>query len=250
MLRGRVVPEHSYTLLMTDTHSTKYQLDSVIQSRASVRAFTQRPVSDATVEDILRVAARAPSGVNTQPWRAYVLRGECKEALVRKVCKVHDGIYRQEVDPSEFKEEYPYYPHQWFSPYLDRRRQNGLALYELVGISKGDKDRMHHQHQNNFRFFGAPVGIMFTVHRELEQGSLIDYGMFLQNVMLAARARELDTCPQAAWNAYARIILPHVGASENEMLVCGMSLGYRDESAAVNRLQTPREETRSFVKFV
>lgn len=233
-----------------DIEALQQAVDAVIAARSSIRAFTDRPVAEADIEGILRVAARAPSGVNSQPWRAYVLRGESKDALVRKTCAAHDALHRQEVDAAAFREQYPYYPQKWFSPYLDRRRQNGYALYDLIGIAKGDKERMHHQHQNNFRFFGAPVGIMFTMHRDLGQGSMIDYGMFLQNVMLAAKARGLDTCPQAAWNAYASIILPHIGAGPDEFLLCGMSLGYADREATVNRLQTPREAPASFVTYV
>jgi nitroreductase len=232
------------------TLEVQQAVDAVIQGRSSVRAFTDRAVADGVVEEILRVAARAPSGVNSQPWRAYVLRGERKDELVRRACAAHDAQHRQEVDAALFRAQYPYYPEKWFSPYLDRRRQNGFALYDLIGIAKGDKERMHLQHQQNFRFFGAPVGIMFTMHRDLGQGSMIDYGMFLQNVMLAARARGLDTCPQAAWNAYASIILPHVGAGPDEILLCGMSLGYADTEAVVNRLQTPREEPASFATYV
>ncbi|HUH59431.1 MAG TPA: nitroreductase [Candidimonas sp.] len=225
-------------------------LDRIVRERSSVRAFTGQAVSDQQVEEILRVASRAPSGVNAQPWRVYVLRGPARKDLVQKVCAAHDALFREEIPASEYTGQYPYYPSKWFDPYLQRRRQNGYALYQVLGIAKGEKDRMHRQHQNNFRFFGAPVGIMFTMHRDLGQGALLDYGAFLQNVMLAAKARGLDTCPQAAWNTYAKIILPLIGAGPDEILVCGMSLGYRDDTHAVNMLRTPREEPGSFVTFV
>ena len=136
------------------------------------------------------------------------------------------------------------------SPYIDRRRENGWSLYGLLGITKGDKDKMHAQHQRNYRFFDAPLGFMFTVDRVLERGSLVDYGMFLQNVMVAARARGLHTCPQAAWNGYAKIILPHIKAGLEEMLVCGMSMGYADETALINGFHTPREPVAAFTHWV
>jgi nitroreductase len=157
------------------------------------------------------------------------------------------------ADPSlasEYQEAYDYYPEQWVSPYIDRRRENGWGLYGLLGIGKGDKDKMHAQHQRNFRFFDAPVGLMFTVDKVMGRGSLVDYGMFLQSLMVAARAQGLHTCPQAAWNGFAKIILPHIGAGDNEMLVCGMSLGHADPDDKVNDFHTPRESVASFTRWL
>ena len=172
---------------------------------ASRRARScRRPVPRETIEDILHVASRAPSGTNTQPWKVYVLQGASRDALVDKVCAAHDAIYADPSVAAEYTEEYDYYPTKWMSPYIDRRRENGWGLYGLLGIAKGEKDKMHAQHQRNFRFFDAPVGLMFTMDRIMGRGSLMDYGMFLQNVMVAARARGLHTCPQAAWNGFAQ----------------------------------------------
>ncbi|HEY0824603.1 MAG TPA: nitroreductase [Ramlibacter sp.] len=226
-------------------------VDAAIASRFSCRAFLRdREVPRPLVEEILTLASRAPSGTNTQPWKVYVLRGASRDALVRKVCAAHDAVYADPSLAQEYREEYDYYPTRWVSPYIDRRRENGWSLYGLLGIAKGEKDKMHAQHQRNFRFFDAPVGLMFTIDRVLGRGSLMDYGMFLENIMVAARARGLHTCPQAAWNGYARIILPHVGAGGDEMLVCGMSLGYADLQAPVNAFHTPREPAASFAHWV
>jgi nitroreductase len=226
-------------------------VDDAIASRFSCRAFLrEREVPRETILDILEVASRAPSGTNTQPWRVYVLQGATRDALAQKVCAAHDAIYADPSQAAKYTEEYEYYPTKWVSPYIDRRRENGWSLYGLLGIAKGEKDKMHAQHQRNFRFFDAPVGLMFTIDRVLGRGSLMDYGMFLENVMVAARARGLHTCPQAAWNGFARIILPHVRAGENEMLVCGMSLGYADQQALVNTFRTPREPAASFTHWV
>jgi nitroreductase len=216
-------------------------VEGAIATRMSIRAYLERPVERHKIEHLLQLASRAPSGTNTQPWRVYVLQGDSRQALVDQVCAAHDAIREQPELAQHYKEEYDYYPTQWKDPYLARRRENGWGLYGLLGIERGQKDKMHAQHQRNFRFFDAPVGLIFTIDRSLGRGSLLDYGMFLQNVMLAARAQGLHTCPQAAWNDYHSIVLPHVGAGAGEMMVCGMSLGYADLDALVNRFYTPRD---------
>ena len=225
-------------------------VDAAIEGRLSVRAFLPKPVPRDTIEHLLRVASRAPSGTNTQPWKVYVLQGASRDALVQKVCAVHDAIRANPALAEQYQEAYDYYPRQWVSPYIDRRRENGWGLYGLLGITKGDKDKMHAQHQRNFKFFDAPVGLMFTVDKIMGGGALVDTGMFMQNLMVAARAHGLDTCPQAAWNNFASIILPHVGAGENEMLVCGMALGYADPSDKVNTFVTPREPVQDFTTWL
>ena len=225
-------------------------VDAAIENRFSARAFLPTPVPRQVLESILHVASRAPSGTNAQPWKVYVLQGAKKDELVQKVCAAHDELRQHPELETKFREDYDYYPRHWVEPYLGRRRQNGWSLYGLLGIGKGDKDAMHAQHQRNFRFFDAPVGLMFTLDRVMGQGSLVDYGMFLQNIKVAARARGLHTCPQAAWNDYASIVLPHVGATADEMLVCGMSLGHADEAALVNTYSTPREAVANFTHWV
>lgn len=223
-------------------------VDAAINSRMSTRAFLPDPVPRATIKHLLRLASRAPSGTNTQPWKVYVLQGASRDSLVEKVCAAHDAV---RADPSLAEQEaYDYYPEKWVSPYIDRRRENGWSLYGLLGITKGDKDKMHAQHQRNFRLFDAPVGLMFTVDRVLGRGSLVDYGMFLQTLMIAARGHGLHTCPQAAWNNFAGIILPHIGAGDSEMLVCGMSLGYADPNHLINGFHTPREPVESFTHWL
>ncbi len=225
-------------------------VDAAITSRMSVRAFTQAPVSRDTIEHLLQVASRAPSGTNTQPWKVYVLQGGSRDTLCDKVCAAHDAIRANPELAAEHREAYDYYPEKWVSPYIDRRRENGWGLYGLLGIGKGDKDKMHTQHQRNYRFFDAPVGMMFTIDRVMGRGSLVDYGMFLQNIMVAARGHGLDTCPQAAWNGFAKIILPHIGAGADEMLVCGLALGYADATHVVNTFHTPRAGVQDFTHWL
>lgn len=225
-------------------------VDAAISSRMSARAFTQQAVARQTLVDILDVARRAPSGTNTQPWRVYVLEGANRDALVDKVCSAHDALRADPSLASSYRDPYDYYPEKWISPYIDRRRENGWGLYGLLGIGKGDKDRMHAQHQRNYRFFDAPVGLMFTIDRVLGRGSLLDYGMFLQSIMVSARGHGLHTCPQAAWNGFSSIILPHIQAEPQEMLVCGMALGYADADDPVNTFHTPRERVEDFTRWL
>ncbi|MFZ4479212.1 MAG: nitroreductase [Rhodoferax sp.] len=225
-------------------------VDRAISSRMAVRAFTPQAVPRQTLVELLQVASRAPSGTNTQPWKVYVLQGASRDQLVHKVCATHDALRANPALAADYQEQYDYYPAQWVSPYIDRRRENGWGLYGLLGIGKADRDKMHVQMQRNFRFFDAPVGLMFTLDKGMGRGSLLDYGTFLQNIMVAARGRGLSTCPQQAWNMFNKIILPHIGASAQEMLVCGMALGYADETAVVNTFHTPRVPVEDFVHWL
>jgi nitroreductase len=225
-------------------------VDQAITSRQSIRQFLATAVPHETITQILEVASRAPSGTNTQPWRVTVLQGASLSSLCAKVCAAHDALRTNPELAVEFKEAYNYYPEKWTSPYIERRRENGWGLYNLLGIGKADKDAMHAQQHRNFSFFDAPVGLIFTLDSTLERGSLIDYGMFLQNIMVSARGHGLHTCPQAAWNRFAKIILPHVGAAPGDMLVCGMALGFADDAALINTFRTPRVPATEFVTWL
>ncbi|MCC9597342.1 MULTISPECIES: nitroreductase [unclassified Rubrivivax] len=231
---------------MTPTPDSIAAVDAAITSRRSIRAFRPDPVPRETVERILEVASRAPSGTNVQPWKVTVLTGAAKARLSARIRAAYD-------DPAErarHAEEYAYYPAEWVSPYIERRRKVGWDLYGLLGIAKGDKQRMHEQHGRNYAFFDAPVGLIFTIGRVLGQGSWLDYGMFLQNVMVAARARGLDTCPQAAFTQFHRIVADELALPADEMLVCGMALGYADPEAPENALVTEREPVAGFARFL
>ncbi len=221
-------------------------VDDAITTRRSIRAFLPTPVTRQEIEAILAVAARAPSGTNTQPWRVHVLTGQAKAALSAEIRAAFDDPAQR----AQHTEEYAYYPTQWQSPYIDRRRKVGWDLYSLLGIGKADKERMHLQHAKNYDFFGAPVGLMFTVDRVMQQGSWLDYGMFLQSLMVAARARGLDTCPQAAFTQFHRIIARHLALAPQEMVVCGMALGHADPTAIENTLHTEREPVSGFARFL
>jgi nitroreductase len=233
----------------TITAQSTAAVDAAIASRRSVRAFLPAPVPRQTIEDILAVASRAPSGVNTQPWKVTVLTGAAKDGLSQRILAAHDANAAAASVGADVG-EYDYYPTEWVSPYVERRRKIGWDLYGLLGIAKGDKARMHAQHARNYRFFGAPVGMIFTIDRILRQGSWLDYGMFLENIMVAARGRGLDTCPQAAFIGFHEVIAEHLALPANEMVVCGMSLGHADESAVESRLVTEREPVSSFARFL
>ncbi|KQQ87944.1 nitroreductase [Massilia sp. Leaf139] len=226
--------------------SPQNAVDAAITSRRSIRAFLDKPVERSDIERILEVAARAPSGTNTQPWKVYVLTGQARVALSDAILAVH-------LDPEQSRqhtEEYAYYPREWVSPFIDRRRKVGWDLYGLLGLSREDKAGMAAQHARNFRFFDAPVGLIFTIDRVMEQGSWLDYGMFLQNIMVAARGRGLDTCPQAAFTQYHRVIAEQLQLPPNETVVCGMALGWADPGKIENTLVTEREPLSAFVRFL
>ncbi len=215
----------------------------LIESRHSIRAFLPAPVPRQIIEQILATAARAPSGTNTQPWHVHVLTGTRRAQLVKAVCDAYDHA------AADHEYEYDYYPTEFFEPYLSRRRTVGFALYGLLGIAKGDRTAMQAQHRRNYEFFGAPVGLMFTIDRRLGKGSWLDYGGFLQNIMLAARAFGYDTCPQAAWVQFHRVVGTQLVLPNNEQLVCGMALGRADPAAPENQLVSERAPLAEFVKF-
>jgi len=217
-------------------------VEDAIAQRRSVRAFKPDPVPRATVERILQVAARAPSGTNMQPWKVHVLTGVAKDRLSAAILEAFDG-------EEEHKSEWAYYPKQFRDPYLARRRKVGWDLYGLLGIARGEAEKMHAQHGRNYTFFDAPVGLVFTVDRDLEIGSWLDYGMFLQNVMVVARSHGLETCPQAAFAPYHRVVRAELGLPDMEAVVCGMSLGYADWDRVENTLITERAALDEFVTF-
>ncbi|WP_269929712.1 nitroreductase [Aminobacter sp. HY435] len=219
-------------------------VDEAIISRRSVRAFLPTPVEDSVISDILDVAARAPSGTNMQPWKVYVTSGETLRGIGEAI--LNSGVRAEKA----VWDEYKYYPDQFFEPYLGRRRANGFGLYSTLGIGRRDVDRMRAQHDRNFVFFDAPVGMIFTIDRRLNQGSWIDYGMFLQNIMIAARARGLHTCPQAAFAPYHRQIRPVLGIPEEEVVVCGMALGHEDTSKPESTFRTDRAPQEEWVQFL
>lgn len=221
-------------------------VDQAIVTRRSIRAFLPTPVAREDIAAILEVAARAPSGTNIQPWKVTVLTGAARQRLSDAIV----AVYHDKEALAQHSEEYAYYPREWKSPFIERRRKVGWDLYALLGLGRDNKAGMAAQHARNFQFFDAPVGLIFTIDRILEQGSWLDYGMFLQNIMVAARGRGLDTCPQAAFTQFHKIIAEQLALPDNETVVCGMALGYADPSKIENSLITERVPLEQFARFL
>jgi nitroreductase len=229
---------------MTPADTATSIVDAAITTRKSVRAFLSTPVERATVEQLLAVASRSPSGSNIQPWKVRVVAGEVRQQLTQAIL---DAIARDGFD--KYQREWNYYPVQWREPFLGRRRKIGWDMYGLLGIGKGDHEGTHQARLRNYEFFGAPVGMIFTLDEDLEIGSWLDLGILLGTIMIAARGRGLETCPQAAFADFHSIIRPILGIPANEIVICGLALGHADPDAPVNALQTERAAVSEFTTF-
>ncbi|BBK29766.1 nitroreductase [Stella humosa] len=227
-----------------DHHARGNPVLDAIAGRTSVRAFLPTPVDRETIERILAVASRAASGSNTQPWKVYVVTGAARDRLTADVLHAHNH------EEADHVREYEYYMVNWRDPYLARRRKVGWGLYGILGIGRADKAEMHAQRGRNYLFFDAPVGIILTIERDLEQGSWVDLGIFLSNLMTAARGLGLETCAQAAFANFHKVLRRHLPIPDQEMVVCGIALGHADPDAIVNRLETEREPVSAFARFV
>lgn len=212
-----------------------------VTSRRSIRAFTDQPVPDETLRTILADASRAASGTNIQPWHVTVLQGQAKDGLV-------DAIQAAFDDGATEKDE-KYYPSEFVEPYRARRRKIGWDMYGLIGIEKGDYEKMAAQARQNYEFFGAPVGLIFTMHETMSYGGWMDLGLYMANIMTLAREHGLDTCPQAAWREFETAIHTHLQLPEDQRVIVGMALGYEDTSAVINELRTERADLSEFVDF-
>jgi nitroreductase len=219
-------------------------VDEAIRSRQSVRAFLPTPVGRSTVEELLRLASRSASGSNIQPWRVRVIAGDAKARLTQAI---FDAVARDGFEP--YQREWNYYPVRWREPFLGRRRKIGWDMYNLLGVPKGDFEGTRQARMRNYEFFGAPVGMIFTLDEDLEIGSWLDLGIFLGSVMIAARGHGLHTCPQAAFADFHGIIRPLLDIPENEIIICGMALGHIDPDAPVNGLKTERADLDAFATF-
>jgi len=218
--------------------------DEALRTRRSVRQFLPALVSGSTVRELLALASRAPSGSNIQPWTVHVAMGATRERLCGAILEALDGDGR-----NRHKREWNYYPQQWREPFLGRRRKIGWDLYGLMGIKKGDHEAAEAYRRRNYDFFDAPVGMIFTLEEDLEIGSWLDLGIYLGSLMIAARGLGLDTCPQAAFADFHKVIRDILGIPERQIIVCGMALGYADNSAVVNKLETQRAGVDEFAFF-
>jgi len=215
---------------------------NALQKRKSVRAFLDREVSTEIIERILDAARWAPSGVNTQPWQVAVVRGETKRDLQERL---ENSFHAGEAKAMD----YQYYPAEWMGVYRQRRKECGLQLFSTLNISREDKDKQVAQWAANYRAFDAPVMLLFFMDKGLGTGSFLDYGMFLQSLMLAAVEEGLATCAQAALGEYPGIVKEMLGYPDDSILLGGMALGYEDADATVNSYRTPRAEVDAFTQF-
>ena len=215
-----------------------------IESRKSIRAFTDQPVEKELLSKLLQISQRSPSGTNTQPWYVYLCTGDVKQAITDDVLKM------AAEGKSKKYEDYDYYPPVWRDVHQARRRAVGWGLYGLLGIEKGDREGSARQGARNFKFFDAPVGLFVTVDSYVTRGSWADAGMYIQTIMLAARGLGLHTCPQAAWIPLQEPVFKHLGIPEDQELVTGMSLGYADKDAIENTLVSEREDVTNVARFV
>ncbi len=218
------------------------QLKETLLNRKSTRAYLDKPVELEKIQRILDLARHAPSGVNTQPWQIAVVSGETKKGLDKKL----EEAFRSGVKAAM---DYQYYPQQWKEPFKSRRKACGLKMYSALNISRDDRQRQKDQWAANYRAFDAPVELFFFLDNCAEQGTFLDYGMFLQSVMLAAVDQGLATCPQASLSEYPQIVKQALGRDDELLLICGMALGYEDSEAAVNNYRTGREEYSAFTEF-
>ena len=210
------------------------KVSEAIATRKTIRAFKSDPVARNTIEEIIALAARAPSGGNLQPWKVYALLGPARDELVRRVAEV------RKVHPMGTTPEYHIYPPDLTEPYRTRRFRIGEAMYATINIPREDKLARLKFFSANWEFFGAPCGLIFTIDRQMQQGQWADLGMFMENIMLLAREHGLHTCPQEAWAMFHPQIREYLSVPENEMIFCGMGVGFADEAAAVNSLVTER----------
>ncbi len=216
-------------------------VEAALGGRRSIRRFLATPVPEATVRAILELSARSPSGANMQPWLVHVVTGAARERLAQAVIAA--------ARAGEASPDYRYYPANWFEPYLARRRKVGFDLYALLGIARHDKAAREAQALENFTFFGAPVGLFVTLDRRLDRGSWIDCGMFLQSVLLAARAFGLETCAQASWVRHGGTTRRTLGIGDDQVLISGIALGHPDPDAPENGLVTERAPVDAFTTF-
>ena len=216
-----------------------------IMTRRSIRRFLPEPVPRASLMRILEGAATAPSGHNIQPWKVYAVAGAVKDRISAGILSAIANEPAAQHQP-----EFDYYPINWFEPFIGRRRKLGHELYAILGIAREDKAARERQMLENYKFFGAPVGLFVTFDRRLAAGTFMDVGMFIENILIGARGEGLDTCGQAAFNWYHEAIRKHLPMEDSELLACGISLGYADPNAPENKLMPEKLAVEQFTTFL
>ncbi len=229
---------------MDDLSQPAPDVFAAARTRRSIRAYKRDPVPIEIVREIVALGRHAPSGSNIQPWRVHVLTG----ATLKRVGAAIQQAFL--TDEPGHKRDYDYYTDPIVDPYLARRRQCGWGLYGTLGIGRGDREKSKAYRATNYNFFGAPAGLVFTIDRKLEKGSWLDYGMFLQTIMLAARAKGLHTCAEAAIASYPDIVRRELAITHDWIVICGMAMGYSDPDAVINTFQPPRIALEEYAVFM
>ncbi|WP_350334542.1 nitroreductase [Coralliovum pocilloporae] len=214
-----------------------------VRRRMSCRAFRPDPVPDDALRAILETALWSPSGSNMQPWHIHVVRGESRNKLVQAIQNQSHKL------PDGEGSELAFAPSPLPDPYKTRSRECGMALYEAIGIERSDRAGRLAQYAQNLAFFGAPVGLFFTVDRSFDRGQWGDIGMLMQTIMLLACEHGLDTCAQQSWLEWPQTLTTHLSIPDNHVLVCGMSLGYGDETHPINQWRTRRDPLENCTTF-
>ena len=217
-------------------------VEHAITTRRAIRAFRPDPVGLAVVSRILTVASHAPSGSNIQSWSLHVVTGQPLKRL-------SEELVAEFMSGAPERPDFSYYPTNWRSPYVERRRKTGWSLYGLAGVARGDREAGRRQRARNYSFFGAPVGLVFAIDDDLNEGSWVDNGMLMQSIMILARAHGLHTCPLAAIGNYPDIVRRHLGIPDSQIVIAGMGIGYIDPDDPTNRLMTDREPVSSFCTY-
>jgi nitroreductase len=226
---------------MNPPRNTDLSALDAVSNRRSVRRFQHTPVDVEIIRAILKGASRSASGTNIQPWLVHVVSGEARQRL-------SDAVL-QAAESDETSLEYDYLPAKLEEPYLSRRRKLGFDLYALYGIDRKDMAARKRAALRNYEFFGAPVGLFFTLERDMGYGPWIDCGMFMQNVMILARAHGLETCPQQAWCEFGAVVHRELAIPDNHVVVSGMALGYEDRAAVENSLVSERVGVDEFATW-
>ncbi|PVZ72303.1 nitroreductase [Pelagibaculum spongiae] len=217
-------------------------LSQLIQSRYSCREYLEQPIEPKLLQQILTVASASPSGGNIQPWQVSMVSGESLQRLTSALCAAFDKKHPQQPD-------YPYYPNEWLMPWDQRRRDCGKALYQALGVEASDKGKRIYQWRRNFQFFAAPSAIIISLDKSMAEGAMIDIGLFMQSLMLAATAAGLATCPQASIADYPQIIRDQLDLDQQQKIICGLAIGWPNKDAIVNRFRTTRVATDQFVRW-
>ena len=218
-------------------------IKQLIESRYSVRSFLDKDVGFEKVKSILDTANSAPSGGNIQPWKVYVLGNNSKNELVTQALNNYDTGVQEDI-------EYEIYPKPLAEEYKKRRSQCAADMYDALSIARDDIDTRLKQVRENFKFFGAPIGMIVTIDKSFAQNGWVHVGMFLQNLWLTAINEGLGVCLQESWSIYPKTVKKVIDCPDNEMIWCGIAMGYPNNEDPINNYRTSRDSIDTFASFI